>query len=103
MTKIKFQYNALRAHIIPYLSNSCDYLGRAHKQTTQLSIPRDFKYASQLYELNHSLTQYRGELQTINEKLHNSNKQYDNVSHELSQHLDQIDKIDINKRERIVS
>lgn len=103
MTKLYFNNSNLNRDVKPSIVATVDNLSKVINDSNSLVIPGGFEYARELKELSYDIQKIKDELTKVNEWIDFSNRNYDNTINEINDSLKQIDDLEINVREKLVS
>lgn len=103
MVKLYFNNSNLNKDVKPSIISTVDYLSKVINDSNSLVIPGSFEYARELNDFSYNIKKIKDELIKVNEWIDFSNRNYDNTMNEISDGLKQIDDLEINAREKLVS
>ena len=101
MSKLSYPSNGLLSYCNGNLESSRDNLSNA-RNNCSFDIPVDFPYRNYLSGLYDTLDSYVNELTNIKQVIMNVDKNFENLSTELTNDVNNMDKSIINVRDRLI-
>ena len=98
MTKININTSELNRDLLPNFNDAIDHLNKSLELFSQMVIPPDYKYITEVKELNKKLEITRDNLRDYYNSYSNASTHFDNLNDDLLQQIHNFKNINIYKK-----